>query len=331
VWAIWDKQYIGARFALTTPKRLVAATAEFSHSSSGASFFVAVVPLASLTALPAGSTELTNPFNPGVVLFSKVFTRATTGAGIENVPLGIDVPAGVYGIVFGSGIFGASGSGGTPPYFSATGSTGMMRNGPASGPFTWVNLSSNQFNVGLVIGDAAVPPTIGTISAPRQVVALGQNLTLAASVSGATSLQWKRNGRPIPGATTASHTITNAVHQRDRGWYQLTASNAGGAITSPVIFVSVAVNEVVAWGQNSRQQLAVPAGLTAVTEISAGFWHALALRSDGTVVAWGDNEFGQTNVPVGLASVVAVAATNTGSFALSRSDSVEKGRTVWRG
>jgi hypothetical protein len=42
--------------------------------------------------------------------------------------------------------------------------------------------------------------------------------------------------------------------------------------------------------------------------ITAGSWHSLALKSDGTVVAWGSNEHGERIVPSDLSSAIAVAA-----------------------
>jgi alpha-tubulin suppressor-like RCC1 family protein len=42
-----------------------------------------------------------------------------------------------------------------------------------------------------------------------------------------------------------------------------------------------------------------------VVAIAAGYYHSLALKSDGTVVAWGYNYEGETNVPAGLTNVVA--------------------------
>jgi len=43
------------------------------------------------------------------------------------------------------------------------------------------------------------------------------------------------------------------------------------------------------------------AGLAGVVAISAGSYHSLALRSDGTVVAWGVDSDGLTRIPKELA------------------------------
>ena len=59
-----------------------------------------------------------------------------------------------------------------------------------------------------------------------------------------------------------------------------------------------------AWGNNSCGQTNVPGGLSNVVAVAGGFYHSLALKSDGTVVAWGDNSYGQTNIPAGLANAV---------------------------
>jgi|GEM_PF-4885216 len=86
-------------------------------------------------------------------------------------------------------------------------------------------------------------PFISAISAPRQIVNLGQNLTLSvtATSSTAVSYQWKRNGLPISGATNASYTITNAIPLRDGGWYHVAVGNGSGTTMGAVIFVSVVV------------------------------------------------------------------------------------------
>lgn len=60
----------------------------------------------------------------------------------------------------------------------------------------------------------------------------------------------------------------------------------------------------------------VPADLTNVVEVAAGFFHGLELRAEGTVAAWGDNNVGHTQVPVGLTNVIAIAAADYHSLAL---------------
>jgi alpha-tubulin suppressor-like RCC1 family protein len=56
--------------------------------------------------------------------------------------------------------------------------------------------------------------------------------------------------------------------------------------------------------------------------VSAGYYHSLALRKDGTVVAWGGNEGGQTEVPAGLSGVVSVSAGGMNSLALKKDGTV---------
>lgn len=65
---------------------------------------------------------------------------------------------------------------------------------------------------------------------------------------------------------------------------------------------------IMAWGDNSYGQSDVPPGLRRVTSISAGADFSLALLADGTVVAWGDNSYGQLDIPPGLQNVTAIAA-----------------------
>ena len=45
-----------------------------------------------------------------------------------------------------------------------------------------------------------------------------------------------------------------------------------------------------------------------VVKIAAGDFHALALRSDGSVVGWGDDTYGQTDPPAGLVNASHIAS-----------------------
>ena len=59
---------------------------------------------------------------------------------------------------------------------------------------------------------------------------------------------------------------------------------------------------VEAWGGYFEGQLNVPTGLTDVIAVSAGDFHSVALRQDGTVLAWGGRgatDEGQSTVPSG--------------------------------
>ena len=55
------------------------------------------------------------------------------------------------------------------------------------------------------------------------------------------------------------------------------------------------VQTVAAWGNNDSGQTTVPAGLSNVVAIAAGYYHSLALTSNGSVVAWGYNGYRPDN------------------------------------
>ena len=72
-------------------------------------------------------------------------------------------------------------------------------------------------------------------------------------------------------------------------------------------------------------QSSVPAGLSGVIAIAAGYQHSLALKSDGTVVAWGSNSSGQATVPAGLTGVTSIVAGDWNNIAITSDGSV----VVW--
>jgi alpha-tubulin suppressor-like RCC1 family protein len=186
--------------------------------------------------------------------------------------------------------------------------------------------------LGLVTSAAAAlavnaTPAVTTNITGRQVLAAAQSLTLSASaaIPGPVTYQWRRNGLAIVGATNAAYTIGNATGLSG-GVYQVVVSNSVGPAVSAPVFVGVSGNwQLRAWGDNSYGQTTVPTDLTGVIAVAAGYYHSLALKSDGTVVAWGVSvpsssynsyNYGQTNVPAELANVVAIAAGDYFSMAL---------------
>jgi hypothetical protein len=76
---------------------------------------------------------------------------------------------------------------------------------------------------------------------------------------------------------------------------------------------------VAAWGYDGDDLNNTPVGLTGVTAISAGGFHNLALKSDGTVVAWGYNAYEQVTIPAGLTGVTAIASGEIHSLAIIQS------------
>ncbi|NBP51171.1 MAG: hypothetical protein EBU70_08340 [Actinobacteria bacterium] len=65
---------------------------------------------------------------------------------------------------------------------------------------------------------------------------------------------------------------------------------------------------VVAWGDDSLGQCAVPTGLWDVRQVAAGARHSMALGNDGTVLVWGDDWEGQCDSPPVLSNVLWIAA-----------------------
>jgi hypothetical protein len=106
------------------------------------------------------------------------------------------------------------------------------------------------------------------------------------------------------------------VQPSDAGSYRAVVTNAYGSATSAGAMLIVAPSLVGAWGSNAYGQTNVPPWLTDVVAIAAGWYHNLALQSDGTVVGWGSNVYGQTNVPLWLTNGVAIAAGYYYSLAL---------------
>lgn len=76
------------------------------------------------------------------------------------------------------------------------------------------------------------------------------------------------------------------------------------------------------WGNNASGQCDVPPGLTNVVQVAAAARHTLALRADGTVVGWGFLQSGEPVVPAGLDGVCAIATSWNECAALLANDPV---------
>ncbi len=121
-----SSEYLAARFQTSQAFTLTSVQIHVDHSGGAEGnglIFAAIVPLANLSAFPnAGSPGLIADDNPVEV---QTFTTPTFSA-VVTIPFSASLPAGTYAVVFGSGEFGATGSGaapvngtdiGTPSYF----------------------------------------------------------------------------------------------------------------------------------------------------------------------------------------------------------------------
>jgi alpha-tubulin suppressor-like RCC1 family protein len=185
--------------------------------------------------------------------------------------------------------------------------------GNVTGLTNWLNSSL----------DVQSAPAVAGNPAPQNVM-LGTHLCLSAEVSGQEpmSLQWRLNGADVQDGSRLSGAANRVLclegaKSEDSGSYSLVASNVYGLVTGLVAQVSV--SSIIAWGDNSAQQLNVPVGTADVVSIAAGGDHSLALRADDSIVPWGDNSSGQSNVPRPSGNIVAIADGGDHSLAL-RSD-----------
>jgi trimeric autotransporter adhesin len=134
--------------------------------------------------------------------------------------------------------------------------------------------------------------------------------------------QWRKSGSSIYGATNVSYLI-NSADRTNAGTYDVVVSNTYGALTSSIASLAVAARAAPTYPPagtvvNLTGAL-LPDGLTNIVAVSAARYHALALRSDGTVAGWGAGAaslFGLNTVPEGLSNIVAVSAGSRSSYAI---------------
>jgi alpha-tubulin suppressor-like RCC1 family protein len=147
----------------------------------------------------------------------------------------------------------------------------------------------------------------------------GSPFSVGASIigSGPLQLQWLQNG--VPTFSDTNDLVFEHALPQQAGNYQLIASNAFGSVTSSV--AQITFSRVVAWG-NGPILTNAPVDLANVRAVASGYFHALAIQSDGTVAAWGTTANGATNVPAGLSNVVAVSGGSYFSVALKNDGTV---------
>ena len=162
-------------------------------------------------------------------------------------------------------------------------------------------------------------PFIVTQPAPRtSAQARPVTWSVAADGSWPLSYQWRLGDQPLAGERNPTLVLSN-VSWADAGLYSVVISNEHGNVASSN--AALTVLPLAAWDYEGNP-LEVPLDLTNVVALSAGSYHSLALREDGTVAAWGGYAHGTTDVPPQLRHVVAIAAGEEHSMALIKDGTV---------
>jgi len=116
-----------------------------------------------------------------------------------------------------------------------------------------------------------VPALASDVSPDTASDVVGGQLILTASFTGATGLQWKKNGANVVGATSATLTLNN-LQLSDAGAYSLVASNAIGTTSSGTC--AVTVNPAPAATNNVLTAIATQ---TSIDEVFTPTWDTNAL------------------------------------------------------
>ena len=238
-------------------KAALATTASLGalHTLAGATTFVASTAgplnLKVGTAAPTVAFTVTDTINiaswkiggalpPGVQLAAKEGGPMLSGAGTLQAPLSTTIdPSDPYG-------GGAAGTTTTTPFLTGTptqpGTYAMTFQAYEFAGLT--GLTTNVFTYNIVVAADTTPPVNVAPSISQQPqatsVLAGGNVTFTVAASGtpAPTIQWRKDGVSLTGATNATLTLTN-VQSANAGVYTAVVTNAAGAATTTAAQLTV--------------------------------------------------------------------------------------------
>src|SRR5262245_57895282 len=205
-----------------------------------------------------------------------VFAQGTAFTYQGQLAVGGSTTNGVYDFTFT--LFGLSSGGG-----AIAGPVTNAAVGVTNGLFTTtLDLGANFPGADRWLEIGARSNGVGTFTrlAPRQKLTPSPYAITAGNLSG--SISAGQLSGTIPLAQLPAAVVTN--NQSGVNFSGSFTGNAAGLTNVPVnALVRTTTNfSVVAWGFNCCGQINVPAGLTSVAAVAAGYKHSLALKADGT-------------------------------------------------
>lgn len=186
------------------------------------------------------------------------------------------------------------------------------------------NLWGSQLSASAALVVHALPVII---TQPKSdTVVAGSPVTFTVEAANATDYQWQKGGVNIATAINTTYGI-NSVQISDGGDYNVVVSNAYGKVTSATATLTVTAapaltTNIILWGEQfvaiggHYADMSPPGGLDDTVAISAGAYHHLVLKRDGSVDGWGDNSYGQAKPVNPVTGATAVAAGGFHSLAL---------------
>lgn len=138
----------------------------------------------------------------------------------------------------------------------------------------------------LTVLPATLPPAITAQPTARAVVA-GNSATLTVTASGtpAPAFQWLKDGAALPGATTASLTLSAASREQE-GNYSVVVSNAAGTVVSSPATVSVVTGSALS-NLSIRTPMAIGQTLIVGAVVSGGTKNVLVRAAGPALSAFG--------------------------------------------
>ena len=235
-------QFLGNYFVLTAPAH-IDSIATYAQASDGGTIFGAILSVPSLTSAPSGS-----PFDGTTVATATL--RPGTTSSIVTAPVSVDLPAGTYVVVFGSGYFGAN---------STTALAAFSNGGNANVPAGWNQVSWGLYCSGglntcwsanfaspsqfyfAVTGTPVTAPALSITSLnPSATTAGGSAFTLTVNGTGFASgstVQW--NGSSLPTTFVSATQLTASVSANlvsSVGAASVTVLTSVGAISNAATF-----------------------------------------------------------------------------------------------